>query len=406
MKIWLLRSNEIMPINGNNRFMRMGMLADELVKDSSNDVTWFCSSFDHYKKVQYFNENTTVDVSSNLHLKFIYAKGYKTNISLRRAINHWLTARRLRKAMKNSPKPDIIVVSLPTIEFSYEACRYGEKNNVPVIVDVRDLWPDSFKQNLQGFLRLAATPYIKTMDRKAKYTLSHCYKITSITDLMLDWGLNKANRRKTKLDRAFYIGYRKDKIKEDIDVKDIMGNTFNLGFFATINNQFNYELICELGKALENENVSIIICGDGPKFKYFEEACRDIKSIKLLGWCESDKLRVILRKCDIGFAPYNDTFDFQRSVSNKFCEYLSCGLPIVITSSGYMKEIIDKNKVGISSSNVEEIKRFILDLRDNPKKKKTMSTNAIDLYNKNFDADKIYPKMVKYIKDVWEEYNK
>ena len=52
----------------------------------------------------------------------------------------------------NHLKPDIIVVSLPTIEFSYEACRYGEKNNVPVIVDVRDLWPDSFKQNSRGVL--------------------------------------------------------------------------------------------------------------------------------------------------------------------------------------------------------------------------------------------------------------
>ena len=30
------------------------------------------------------------------------------------------------------------------------------------------------------------------------------------------------------------------------------------------------------------------------------------------------------------------------SVSNKFAEYLSYGLPIILTSEGYMKELIEK----------------------------------------------------------------
>ena len=94
------------------------------------------------------------------------------------------------------------------------------------------------------------------------------------------------------------------------------------------------------------------------------------------------------------------------SVSNKFAEYISYGLPLVITSSGYMEELVNENEIGISSRNVDEIYHFIIKLKNDEKLYKKLSNNSNKLYKEKFDADKIYKEMVKFLENVSEEYKK
>ena len=102
-------------------------------------------------------------------------------------------------------------------------------------------------------------------------------------------------------------------------------------------------------------------------------------------------------------APYKNTFDFQMSVSNKFAEYLSYGLPIILTSDGYMKSLLVQNECGISSQNVEEIYQFIIDVKNDEKVYQQMSQNAKKLYEENFVAEKIYQELADYLENLKEE---
>ena len=406
MKVWLLQPSEILPLKEDARLLRMGLLGEELSKDKKNEITWFTSSFDHFRKKQLFDKDTTFEVKKNYRLEILYAKGYKRNISISRIINHKILGIKLKKKMKKMEKPDVILASFPTIEFALEAVKYGKKNHVPVVVDIRDLWPDNFEQNLNGILKILALPYIWYLDIKTKKILKNADYITSISDLMLDWGLKKGKREKNNLDKTFYIGYKLDNGKEVIVDKYkylFEKDSYNICFFATINNQFNYDLIIEIANTLKNDNVNIIVCGNGPKYDELFTKCKNIDNIVLLGWCGKDELRYILHNSNIGLAPYKDTFDFRMSVSNKFCEYSSYGLPIVITCYGYMDSILKKYGIGLASDNANEIREFIIKLKNNPKEYKKMVEKTKDVYNKNFNADKIYPEMVKYLDEVRKE---
>ena len=386
--------------------MRMGLLGEELSK-GNNDITWFSSSFDHFKKIQYCDEDKLIDIQDNYHLQLIYSKGYKKNISVARIINHKKIAIKLRKIMRRLDKPDIIFASYPTIEFALEAVKYGKKNNVPVVIDIRDLWPDTFNHNLHGIVRFMSKPFIYLLNRQAKYILSNCYKITAVSDLVLDWGLKKGNKIKSILDKSFYIGYNnKGNRLSNVDTSIIDNNGFNICFFATINSQFNYEAIKLIAKSVENDNVTIIVCGDGPMINILKDKCKNTSNVKILGWQNGDVLESIIRKCKLSLAPYNDTFDFQMGISNKFCEYLSYGLPIILTSSGFMKQIIEKNQVGFASDDPQKIRDFIIKIKENKKMYDKYSGNARKLFLKKFDANIIYPDMVKYLEEVKEDYCK
>ena len=408
MKVWLLRASELMPVvDGNDRLLRMGMLAEEL-SNRNHSITWFASAFNHFKKKQYSKKDTIVQVKENYNLNLIHANGYKKNISIARILNHRIIAFKLKRKMKQMEKPDIIYASFPTVEFAHEAVKYGKKNNIPVVIDVRDLWPDIFNHNLKGLIRILSIPYVKYLNLKTKKIMRDCYAITSISPSMLDWGLLKGDRKKTSKDKYFYIGYQKNSIKSIKTKNLLVKNKFNICFFATINNQFNYDVIVNLGVKLKNDDVDILICGTGPNLDRFKNKVKDKKldNIKFLGWQDKENLNYILSNSQIGFAPYKNTFDFQMSVSNKFAEYLSYGLPVLMTSTGYMKSLIDEYQVGCASLDVNDLYRFIMDMKKNPKKREIKSKNAIKLFDEKFDANKIYIDLANYLEKIEKEYTK
>jgi len=405
MKIWLIKSSEPMPVvNSNERLLRMGLLAEEL-SSRGHQVTWFANTFDHFQKKQLYKKNTTVKVKENYNLELLHAIGYKRNISVSRIINHKVIAKKFQGKAKKMEKPDVIYVSFPTIDYAEQAVKYGQKYNVPVIVDIRDLWPDIFKHNLPKLLSYIVSPYIAFMNYKTKKIMREAYAINGVSELVMKWGLNKGNRKKSKNDRYFYIGYdKKENVQysEDECKKLIDKNKFNISFFATINNQFDYDKIIELAQSIEakDKDVVINVCGDGPQLSGFKEKANNISNIKFHGWVDKKKLNIILQNTDIGLAPYKNTFDFQMSVSNKFGEYVSYGLPVIITSGGYMKELVEKHKCGMSTQNMEEMCEFIIKLKNNPEEYKEMSKNAMKLYEENFVAEKIYKELADYLEKI------
>lgn len=407
MRIWLLQSSEPMPVvNPNMRLLRTGMMAEKLI-ERGHEVIWFNNTFDHFTKKQMFNNDTLVKIKENYTLFLPYAMGYKRNISVSRVFNHRTLAKKFKKQAKLINKPDLIYASFPTIDYAYEAVKFGKKNNIPVIVDIRDLWPDIFNHNLPKILSLVASPYIKYMDIQTKYIMKNCFAINGTSSDIVEWGLKKAGRSKQKYDRHFYIGYNNDVKKEEYKSEKIIDDSkFNISFFATINNQFNYNLIYELANMIQKKDSDVVfnICGDGPQFDLLKEKVKGLDNVKLFGWTEKNDLQNILINSKIGLAPYKNTFDFQMSVSNKFAEYLAHGLPVIITCEGNMKKILKENKCGVGSQDIKEICKYILELKKDEKKYKLESENAKKLYEKDFIADKIYEEIVNYIEEVGDEY--
>ncbi|MEG1989869.1 MAG: glycosyltransferase family 4 protein [Clostridia bacterium] len=406
MNIWLIKANEPMTyVDPKNRAFRMGLIAQELDLRGHN-ITWFASTFDHIKKVELFNKDNIINVNNRFSVNLIWSPKYKKNISIKRAINHLYLSKKIKSKMKILKKPDVILVSFPIIELAQEAIEYGNKNNIPVIIDIRDLWPDIFDHNLKGILKILAKPYIYLMNRKTVKIMKEAYAITSISPGMLDWGLKKTERKKTDLDRFFYMGYEQNKNTKNIRSNfKIDKSKLNICFFGSITGQLDIcKMIDIMNKLKDNKDIHFIICGDGPKYEELLYKTKDLVNVEIIGWINKNELIYILNNVNIGIAPYKNSFDFQMSVSNKFAEYLSKSLPIVMTSEGYMKQLLDDNNCGFASTNVDEICKYILKIKNNIDMYKIISQNAYKLYEEKFIAEKVYSEFVDYLENIVENY--
>ena len=71
--------------------------------------------------------------------------GYYKNVSLKRIISHRVFAKNVLEYVKKIKKPDIIYCVVPSLDVADLITAYANKNNIKVIVDIQDLWPEAYK---------------------------------------------------------------------------------------------------------------------------------------------------------------------------------------------------------------------------------------------------------------------
>src|SRR6266404_1607534 len=141
MRVWLVTAAEPLPIDeGSQRLFRTGIFAKYLI-NSGHEVLRWASSFNHTAKKQRVEKDTLVEVQPGYSIWLLHANPYEKNISFARWRNHRGIARKFRQLARRERKPDIVFCSLPTLELAEEAAIYGRENRVPVVIDVRDMWP-------------------------------------------------------------------------------------------------------------------------------------------------------------------------------------------------------------------------------------------------------------------------
>lgn len=412
MKIWIVSVGEPLPTDGENtRLRRMGNLAN-CIAENGHQVEWFSVSFDHYKKIQRCEKDTDIGINDNYTMHLVRTNGYKKNISMARIIQHKLSGRNIYKKMMKLEKPDIIIASMEPLEVSYVATKYGIKNSVPVVVDVRDLWPEIYYEVIPEKIHFMLEPYMKMCRRTLRRTMSNAYSIVGLSKDFLDYGLRFANRQKQEKDRVFPIAYPnytyesyKDNLTKYWSAYKINEEDFLVVFFGNFGKQFEFESIIEASHALEsNTKIKFILCGTGLQLEDIKK--RTGENVIFPGWIEKDQILSLAANASIGIAPYINSMNYTQNTPNKFGEYLSASLPILVSVPGSMENLINERQCGYRYKCGEELVELIKGYYDDRNKLKLHSQNARELYNEQFNGDIAYKKMLDYLIEIQKKYSK
>ena len=207
MKLWIVSVGEPLPVDGvNTRLRRMGNLASYA---SQNDITveWFSVSFDHYKKVQRCKGMKDYQINPNFTLHLVDSIAYKRNISFARIKHHKEAGKSIYNRMNDLEKPDVIIASMEPLEVSKAAVEYAQKNDIPCIVDVRDLWPEIYYDVIPKSLHWVLNFYVKACAKTLNYTMGNCTSIVGLSNGFLEYGLKYAKRNRTDNDAVYPIAY-------------------------------------------------------------------------------------------------------------------------------------------------------------------------------------------------------
>jgi glycosyltransferase involved in cell wall biosynthesis len=417
MRVWLITIGEPLPTDeGDNRLLRAGILAN-LLASKGHDVLWWTSTFDHVRKIQRSDSNRTIKVGDHLNIKMLHAVGYKKNISIRRIFNHIGLARIFSRQAPSEQTPDVILCSLPTLELCLEATRYGRKHGVPVVLDVRDLWPDLFVEFAPAWSRRFARRLLEPLFGMARKACTGAAAIVGVTPEFVAWGLGNAGRAATVWDRDFPMGYHRIELpREECEealsrwrARGIMENAFVGCFFGTIGRQFDFETVIGAAKMLRGNGrrYQFVLCGSGDTLGDYRRKAGDCPDILFPGWVNRADIWALMSLSSVGLAPYRNKPNFTMNLPNKPVEYLSAGLPLVSSLSGVLAKLISECHCGITyeEGKPDSLAEALVRLYDGRDELRVMAKNAKALYERSFIADRVYGEMMGYLQNISEKWN-
>ena len=207
MNCWLITVGEPVPeVDPDNpRLLRTGALAQRLT-DRGHQVLWWTSAFDHYRKVHRSSADQGFAWAGG-QVQMLHSVGYQRNVSLQRFKEHAGVAAKFATQAPTLPRPDVILVSMPTIELAHAAVQYGQAAGVPVLLDIRDLWPDLLIDVAPPRLRWLSRWLLRGMLAKARAAMSGADGLIGISDGYLAWALAYAGRGRRAGDAMIPLGY-------------------------------------------------------------------------------------------------------------------------------------------------------------------------------------------------------
>ncbi|WP_100618257.1 glycosyltransferase family 4 protein [Bacillus cereus] len=416
-KIWLLKLGEVLPIDGEDiRLQRTGMLAKELHKNGF-DVTWWTSTVNHVNKEQRFMEDTEVEICEGYRIKLIYSNLYKKNVSLSRIRHYKEVSEKFLKMANRMEKPDLIITCLPIINLSKNAILYKKNNNVPVILDIRDLWPDVFLDLFPNSLKSFARFLLKPLFKDVELICSKATAIVGISPLFVKWAKDKLEQPDHNEFKCFPLGYYSHNILKERDTQNEsklwdqykLDEKFIICFFGNFGRQFDFNTVIEAAKILHisHPDIRFVLCGNGDNHLKYQQKAQDCPNIIFPGWINASDIRTLMDMSKIGLAPYKNTVNFQLNLPNKPIEYMSAGLPILSSIDGYLKTILQDHNMGVTyeDRNPESLANHVSNLYKNRDLLGEMSKNTREIFKSHYSSEKIYKEYVSYIEGLINNKN-
>ena len=250
--------------------------------------------------------------------------------------------------------------SFPTIELSRAAVAFGRRTGTPVVLDIRDLWPDVIWDSLFASRSgLARETALAPMRNSAAWAIRNATAVIGLTDEYVQWALDLAGRSRGPLDVAIPVTYPAHEPLSDIERGEAAAFWRARGidveahwiacFLGTMGRQFDFAPVVEAARALagSHPDVRLVLCGEGDGFAALRDAAADIPNLCLPGWVDGPPRKLLLESARVGLAPYRPSENFRLNLPNKPVEYFAHGLPVVYPIEGVLDRVCSESRCGL-----------------------------------------------------------
>ena len=420
MRIWLIKTGEPVPFiasEAGDRVYRAGTLAQAALQ-AGHDVTWWTAQFSHqhksHRQVE-ANTLTSVPVSGvqkNLQLMFLKSPGYRGHVGFKRLWDHHILARNFKNLAPKVPKPDIILCAYPTIDLARSAVRFGRARNVPVVLDVRDFWPDVFYERLNQKLPIRTDGWMIPYERMAKQAFRGATAATGISQAAIDWARDRFGGDNTH-DKPFYHSKHAANHTDNTDMEafwsekgvKLSAPKTRLVWAGNLVDDTDADTLLRALEALPehlSKALEVVLCGNGSLVPRIEAMSKDLPHLVYAGWVNSDQLAALTNASHIGLLCYLDRFDFNASVPNKVVDYCAGSMRTLTNLNGEVPRLLGESDSVISypTGDVEGLVNVLTQIAENPDRYRCKHPPAREVFETHFNAEHVLTHYVSWLEGL------
>lgn len=373
------------------------------------EVDVLCSTFIHADKSKRPRKSAeTADVPYRV-IEFD-EPGYQKNVSFKRIWSQFVFSRKLKHYFDESNgKYDCVYSTMPDNYTALVGAKYANRNNIPVVIDIEDLLPESF-------YKLIDVPVLSEMlfapwNLTAEAVYRRVDGIVGSSNEYRDRAFKRKPRPEVPRETV-YVGINLseyDRLAEKAAIKwHKPAGEFWVAYTGTFGISYDLDVLIDAIAFLRDkgyEDIKLKLAGGGPLEKGLREHARAVgfDDDIFLGYQAYGDMAALLIESDVAVNSLAPKVD--ASIINKVGDYMAGGCPIVncLTSEEFGGMIVDE-KIGINvePGNAMEIAAAIEEIYLNSELCNEMSANARAFATREFDRAKTYPRIVSLMDALLE----
>lgn len=369
--IWIFNQYNMPPEYGHlNRHFNFG----KYIKRTGDNPTVFVGSYLHNSNIQMIKDESLYKMYENSTYPYVFVRTCDYSKSrLKRVYAMFEFYRNLMRVTKGFEKPDAILGSSAHPLAAIAAIRLAKKYKCQSIVEVRDLWPESFVA--YGIIN-RKNPLLKLLYAGEKLIYKKADKLIftmeGARDYIIEKGWDKEHGGPIDINKVYHINngvdleeFDKNKNQYALEDKDLMNeDIFKVVYTGSIRLVNKIEKLLDVAKLLKDTNVKFLVWGDGDQLEPLKRRVKDekIDNVCFKGRIDKKYIPFITSKSQLNIIFGENLPLFRYGVSmNKMFDYFASGKPTIFTFK-VRYSIVEKYNAGLEleNSSAESIAKSIL----------------------------------------------
>ena len=421
LSVWLVNPFDDIPGEGLPP-LRYWTLARVLAA-RGHDVIWWTATWSHRRKA-IRSAPLGIREDEGFAVRLVAVRPYEKDASLARIGSHrdfGKTFERLANESVSSgqlERPDIILASLPPLDSPEAAARLAKKLDATFVLDLMDVWPETFDRLLPGpgFLKRLIAPFmLGGMLKRRQALVAAADAVSAATQTYADAVLRDAPDALPR--HVCYVGAYPQEFPSP---PRLMNHVPEAGsdesatpeqaplecvYAGTLEAGQDLDVLAGAARQLSASGVraTIHVAGTGAGEAGLRRAaaagtgsCR----LEVHGLLPRQAYVNLLARCDLGLVCVKP--ESMVAVPYKACDYAAAGLAIVNSLPGELQRLIDEYAAGVAytAGDAASLARAIAGFVTDPSRLTACRQGARRLAAAEFDRERTYPKFADWLETV------
>jgi len=432
LTVWLVNPFDDIPGEGIPP-LRYWSLARVLVA-RGHDVTWWTATWSHRRKA-IRTAPLGIREDEGFAVRLVATRPYERNVSLARLNSHkdfGRTFERLANEGVSSgqlDRPDIILASLPPLESPEAALRLARRLDASFILDVQDLWPETFERLLPGpaFLRRLVAPLVlgnMAGRRQALVAGADALAATTSTYAAAAFATAPADTPRCICPVGAYVdefprpahvleqiptaapaaGEQPAVIQGLFDGSAAAAGPLECVYSGSLEAGQDIEILPAVVRQLSAKGVAatIHVAGSGRHEETLRRAAAATGSCRMVvhGLLPRREYVALLGRCQAGLVCVKP--ESMVALPNKACDYAAAGLALVNSLPGELQAMIDRTGAGVAytAGDAASLANAIAGLAADRKRLASMRQAARRMAERDLDREKTYAAFADWIETI------
>jgi len=420
LSIWLVNPFDDIPGEGLPP-LRYWTLA-RILAARGHDVIWWSATWSHRRKAI---RSTPLGIREDegFGVRLVAVRPYDRNVSWTRFGSHRDFGRTFERLANESiaaghlERPDIILASLPPLDSPEAAARLARTLDATFVLDVMDLWPETFERLLPGpaFLRHLIAPWLLgRMARRRKAIVGAADAVSASTRTYADTILKEAPadmpRHVCQLGAYLEEFPAPPRLVNHVPLDDptILPSAaaeapLQCVYAGSLESGQDVETLVAAARLLSATGVAVTlhVAGTGKLEASLRSAdqsgsCR----LQFHGLLGRQEYAHLLRRCDVGLVLVKP--ESLVAVPYKACDYAAAGLAIVNSLPGELQTLVDEHAAGVfyAAGNAASLARAIASLAGDRAALLAMRHGSRRLAATVFDRERTYGRFADWLETL------